>query len=149
MLQQARTGGNIPISPSAALPHQVTIHTHCHSPHSQPSAACALLTGLTKKATLQGGSKRSWGQQAFLNFFVSLARKFSSMQQHGPSCSQFPLSCGRWGHCRGPGCTLSYVTMGCSVTWQWPSAACPCWLGTKVCFTRMVQQWRWKCSQHP
>lgn len=35
-----------------------------------PRAACALLTGLAKKVTLQGGSKRGWGQQAFLNFFV-------------------------------------------------------------------------------
>lgn len=72
MLQQARAGGNIPISPSAALSHQVNIHTHCHLPHSYPTAACALLTGLAKKTALQGGSKRSWGQQDFLNFFVSL-----------------------------------------------------------------------------
>lgn len=49
------------------------------TPHSHPSAACALLTGLAKKATLQEGSKRSWGQQAFPNFFVSV---WTQIQQH-------------------------------------------------------------------
>lgn len=43
------------------------------------------------------------------------------MQQHGQSFSQFPLSCGSWEHCRRPGCTLSYVTTGCS-EWQPKSA---------------------------
>lgn len=53
MLGQA--GGDIPVSPSAALLSLMDSLARCRSPCSQPTAGRALLPGLAKKVTLQEG----------------------------------------------------------------------------------------------
>lgn len=121
-------------------------HSHSLSlTTSHPSAACALLTGLAKKAALQGGSKGNWGQQTFLNFFVSVWT-----QQNSAACSNMDhLVLWKMGTLQRfwlyPQLCDNRVFCHLAVT----LSSSPLLTGSQSLLYKDGPIWRWKCSQHP
>lgn len=114
-------------------------------PHCWPPPGACQESNVARRPVREAGvSKHS---------LTSLAvSEHNKIQQHAATWTvPLPVSFGSW-KMRMLQRSLMHPQLrdaGYFVTWQWPLAACPCWLGAKVCFTGMLSCWRWKRSQRP